>query len=550
MKKKTLSKLFAITLSLAMSLSLAACGGSADPSANDGSKTPDSSTEDTKKPALEEGSGTTDEEGSFQRKTEEGTLTVGTSRDQGGFDLANSDNTCGIWLMYEQLLQMNPKTGAYEPLLAESYEYVDDTHIKFTLRSDATFSDGSPVTSNDVLVSWKHFLESETQWIYYLSWVDIDNFEIVDDSTFIVAMNDSYTFAEAYLCNRYASVLKAEWIENASDEDWWMGAIATGPYTCTANESGSHAVFERNDNYWNADKMPEPTTVTVRYYTSSATMMVDYESGALDAALEIDGTDAERVLNGQVEGTNYDLISRSDVYTLALPEYVEDFQDINVRQAISLAIDTDAVCEAGLGVLGMSPTSILPSDCNYYADMTGIGANSYDPEAAKQLLADCNFQQSHPYVFVVPNFDYNVKMSEAIQAYLEAVGIEIELVQADLVTCITEYFMTGKAEMVINSCGCANHNADQQLNTTYSMSTNATVRITDETYNSYVETSRTSTDDSAVQEAYTNLQTWMAENCRQISLAEPMVMNVYHSYIGEINSPVYDYNYLRYVVFK
>jgi peptide/nickel transport system substrate-binding protein len=545
---KHLSKILALLLALAMVLSLAACGGSASSTDTTDNNTSDSSS-DNQSTELEEGSGTTDADATYERKTEEGTLTVGTYLDQGGLDPVDSGNTCGLWLVYEQLLQMDANTGAYEPLLAESYEYVDDTHIHFTLRSDATFSDGTPVTSNDVLVSWKHFIESESQWIYYMNWIDIDNFVIEDDLNFIVALNDSYTFAEAYLCNRYASVMSAAWIESASDEDWWTGAVASGPYICTENVSGSYATFERNPNYWNAEKTPEADKVTVRYYTSTATMMVDYESGALDIALDIDGTDAERVLSGSVEGTNYDLKSRSDVYTLALPEYVEGFSDIRVRQAISLAIDADAVCEAGLSVLGKAATSILPSDCNYYIDTSSLGATGYDPDQAKELLEEAGFVQDHPFVFVVPNYDYNCKMAEAIEAYLEQVGIQIDLVEADLVTCITQYFMTGSAEMVINSCGAANHCADQQLNTSYSFSTNGTVAISDETYNSYVEVSRTSTDEDAVQEAYTAMQTWMAENCRQISLAEPMVMNVYHSYIKAINSPVYDYNYLRYVEF-
>ena len=542
---KKLSKILALVLALAMAVSVLAACGNKNNTASNGSDNTDSDSS----ASADVGSGSTEDDGSFTRQTEEGTLTVGTYLDSAGFDVANSGNTCGLWLIYEQLLTMDYATGEYKPMLAESYEYVDDTHIQFKLRDDAKFSDGSDVTSNDVYVSWKHFLDSGSQWIYYLNWVDIDNFEIIDDKNFIVAMNDSYSFAEAYLCNRYASVMSADWIENASDEDWWTGAIASGPYTCVENVSGSHAVFERNDDYWNADLMPEAKTVTVRYYTSTSTMMVDYESGALDAALDIDGTDAERVLNGEVPATNYDIMSRSDVYTLALPEYVSDFDTLEVRQAISYAIDADAVGEAGLGVLGDPVTSILPSDCNDWIDCTGIGATGYDPDKAIELLESVNYVQSEPdgYTFVVPNYTYNINMSEAIQAYLEQVGIKINLVQADLVTCITEYFMTGKAQMVINSCGAANHEPDQQLNTTYSTSTNGTVAISDEAYNALVVTARTDPENS--KQAYEDMQTWHAENCRQIGLVEPKVCNVYHSYISALNSPVYDYNYLRYVTF-
>lgn len=564
---KKFTKVFAVVLSLVMVLSLAACGesssssGSGTSAASTAAKSEAASTDTAEKseaaattapaatPEAVTG-GTSGSDEGFTRKTEEGTVTVGTYLDQGGFDPVDSGNTCGLWLMYEQLLQMNADTGEYEPLLAEDYYYVDDTHVHFTLRSDAHFTDGTPVTSNDVYASWKHFTDGESQWKAYIEWIDIDNFEIEDDLNFVVALKDSYTYAIPFFCNRYCSILSADWIENASEEDWWTGALATGPYVCTENVSGSHAVFEKVDDYWNADKAPEADKVTVRYYTSTATMMLDYESGDIDVALDIDGTDAERVMSGEVEATTYDLYPRCDVYTLALPEYIEEFSDIRVRQAISYAIDCDAVAEAGLGVLGMPATSILPSNCNYYQDMTGIGATGYDPDKALELLEEAGYSQDHPYVFVVPNYDYNCKMAEAIQAYLEQVGIEIELVEKDLVTCITEYFMQGKAEMVINSCGCANHDAYQQLNTSYETSTNGTVKITDEEYNSYVKVSSTSTDEEEVQEAYTAMQTWMAENARQINIAEPMVMNVYHSYIKALHSPAYDYNYLRYIEFN
>lgn len=263
-------------------------------------------------------------------------------------------------------------------------------------------------------------------------------------------------------------------------------------------------------------------------YTRSTTRFIDYENGVLDMAFVVGLADAERLVAGEVADTNYKIQSGLDVYGLGLPEYVPAFDDVRVRQAISLAVDWEAVNEMGLGVLGAPATSILPQGVKYRID---TGSYSYDPDAAKALLDEAGFDYSQTFEFVVVNSETNTRLAEAIQAYLAAVGIQVNVNACDWTTAVT-HFMNNETDFVINSMGCTSLDPDQQLDTVGPWSTNGSVKVTEEPMATYLTTGRYSVDEEVRAEAYANAQNWMYENVRQVAFAEPAYCYCFRPYIN------------------
>ena len=528
-----MKRLIALILAVCLLAALAGCGtgpsksgaatSGASGSPQQSSEKPDPSSGGSDKAAQ----GTVDaSESSFVRQTAEGTLTIGTCKEIDSFDPAVSTFSTGIYLVYDQLFYLD-QNGEIQGMLAKEWEYRDSTHLYIKIH-EASFSNGDPVTAEDCIWSMKRLIDNQSRWSTFVNFIDFDNCEIINDQEFVLTLTGEFGPGMNYLASRYTSVLNKEYVEATGDEALWDKPVGSGPYVCTSNVSGSISTFERRDDYWNPEKLPQPTDIAVRFYAESTTMFIDYENGVLDMAFVVGESDASRLVAGQVADTGFKIQSGLDVYGLALPEYVPAFDDLRVRQAIAMAVEWDAVTEIGLGVLGGEATSILPTGVLYRED---VGTYSYDPDQAKALLDEAGFDYSQVFKFVVINSETNTRLAEAIQAYLSAVGIQVDVDACDWTTAVT-HFMNNETDFVINSMGCTSLDPDQQMDTVGPWSTNGSVRITTEPMAGYLTTGRYSIDSDVRAEAYSNAQKWMYENIRQVAFAEPYYCYCYRPYIS------------------
>lgn len=518
--KKAISLFLALTLSLGL---LAGCGSkpSDSPSGNEpaGTNPPAYNVNDEVKV-------TANAETLAEKKTGDGWLIVGVTTASVGFDPTTDQNYYGIPYVYDSLFTYD-NDGNIVGLLAKEHEWVDDTHLKITLQ-DATFSNGEPITSEDVIYSIQRYFTKGSRWNTYFTSIDFDNTEIVDDKTFILAYSEVTGCAMSYLATRHTSVLDKDYMESAGDDALWSGFPASGPYVCTENVSGSHFIMERRDDYWG--ELPEAKYIKIVFYSETTTMMVDYENGAIDMAINVTDNDVTRIQNGEVEHTNLVIKGYYNQFSFCLPEYTEAFDDIRVRQAISLAIDSDTIAQAVFGKLCQFSTSTLPADVAYQVE---IGRHEYDPERAQELLKEAGYNPGDlNFRMVVINFSHLVDIAEAIQAYLEAVGITLTIEPYAQPVAVS-YFQACDTDTVINNNaeGVISGDPDQWYNTTKSNSTNGSVRITDETYNSYLNAGLYTQDEDARAEAYKNAQQWMSDNYRMISICDGLMAYVYKDYI-------------------
>ena len=530
--KKTIS-LLALLLCAAMMLSLAACGGSGSTAGTDTSAAADA-------PAAE-----AQEDGGAAAEGK--TLTVGTLDAADGFDPTTVSN-CGLgeMLVYDTILYRNTETGEIEPMLAESYEFTDDTTLVLEIRDDVTFSNGELLTPEDVLYSLWRFVYENDQFDTGYDAIDFDN-STIDGNTLTLKL--LYTFPDivTQLSNdHFANVVCKSYVESTGDDAFWDQPVGTGPYTCVENVNGSHSTFALRDDYWG--DMPEAETITVRYYSELTTMMVDFDNGVLDLALDVGETDYDLALNG---GYGEDVVAKLfptyDILAVTMPEYVEVFDNENVRKAVALALNTEDITYAVYGDLGtVADSSLIPGVLGY----TSVGVNEYDPDQARALLEGEGYSDGDIQLLCLfPSLPANEKTATIVQAQLAEIGIDVTVDTGDFATVIPR-LMNNECELGLFGTGGGTFTALNIYSTVRDTSTNAAARVTDETFNGYLnDASGEMNEDLRVQD-YENAQQALAETYRFIPIAYANAANLYHSNIDNVIGTVARGISLRYVTFN
>ena len=554
---KKITKILAVILALSMVLSLAACGESSSSSSTgtDTAAKSEAAATDTKSEAaapaateaaksdektgvaeVETGTTATDA-ASFVRKTEEGTLTVGTTMSVDGFDPTSSTNYIGEQLVYETLFYIDPDTAEVTPMLADTWEYQDDTHLYIKLKDEATFSSGNPVTCEDVIWSWYRTIENDGSESQNLVFVDWDNIEIMNDKEMVIAYTEPFAPALNFMCMfAWASVLDKKAMENATADDYWSNPVGSGPYTVVENVSGSGTTYALRDDYWWTEKMPEAKTIYVKNYTSSSTLYTDYEAGNLDVAFDFTTADSALVLDGLVEDTNYRKLNNCDVISVAYPEYTESLQDIRVREALSAALDMEFIVDFVWGDLGEVATSLFPKFLPEAIDTESV---PYDPEHAKELLAEAGYDASNPLelnIVIVNTEDILIDLATIIQEQWNQVGVILNVDGCDLSTAISHY-MNSETDIIFDKGGgLSSYDPYELLQMSGKDSSNATIRITDETFNEYCYIGKTSLDEAEHMQAYADAQNYLADNKLRQPIAEQYSLVVYRPYIADVHT--------------
>ena len=472
----------------------------------------------------------------------DGTLTVGWTTGVEGFDPISDNNYIGSYLVYEGLFKMNPDTQELENVLCESYEWVDDCTLKIKLKDNVYFSDGDKLIAEDVLFSMYRYIELGSNLATYYTVYDWDKCVAEDDLNLTLVTFEPYGPG---LTNLTRPVLNKSWCETAAEEDWWDKPCGTGPYTVKENVSGSHTTYTLREDYWDKDASYDFTTMNVRSYAEASTMFIDFENGAIDVAFGVSVSDATRVLNGEVD-CGYVVRANNDVINLVFNEACSYFEDVRVRQAIAYAIDREAVGQAAYGDLTIPATSFVASTMGQYYE--NVGAHEYNPEKAKELLAEAGYADGFDVKMVIVNSAANQTLAEGIQFYLSEVGINMTI-EAYAIPTAVPMFMAGEADLVLNqqNGGAYLLEPNQIYDTSGENSTNLCVRCTDPEFNQYLKDGLNTVDVAVRAENYKNAQKWNQENVHTVPLVEDTGCYVFNGKVQSFNVNSLTYPNLLYI---
>lgn len=443
MKKKVIS----LMLAACMVMGMTACGSSA--STTDSQPAADGTTSETQ-------AATTDAAAQTTESTGDKELAVQIGPDPETIDPAlNSAVDGGNMLLhaYECLLIVGDD-GTLQPGQAESYEVSEDGLTwTFHLRDGLKWSDGSDLTANDFVYSWKRVCNPEVAAPYaetVLGMVkgydeasdgnlDALGVSAPDDSTLVVELANPCSYFGSLAAFATLSPVQEATIE-ANGEAWATAPetyVSNGPFYMTEWVPGSHITFSKNPYYWNADAIKLDRLKFVLMEDSNAAYSA-YQTGEV---LLIKDVPTEEIPS--LEGTDDFYVDPIiGTYYISLNLQNEVFQDVNVRKALSLAIDREYVASTlmqgtytaagnlmGPGWMDTDGTEFM-SNANGgkpYIDTTNFEANL---EEAKQLLADAGYPDGEGFPtisYTTNDAGYHKVVAEYLQQAWAELGIDLQV---------------------------------------------------------------------------------------------------------------------------
>ena len=296
-----------------------------------------------------------------------------------------------LTLMMEHAdIQNSPPT--FSPQLAESYEWSDDhLQLTFHLRKDVFWSDGEPVTAEDVRWTWEAQRHPDVAWDNATMKEAIYEVEVVDPHTVRYYFTHHYP-GQMVHANEGGILPKHVWSKIPfaqwhSSSQWFLDhLVVDGPYTLERWTPQQEIVLKRNESYFE-EGLPYIDRVVFRIIPDAAAQMTQFLSGSLDYLRQVPASRAREVLdNPQTKMVSYWPIQWNMViWNLRRPM----FQDVRVRRALTLAIDRQAIVDTLW--YGYAQVTASPLITSVWGHNPNIKPLPYDLEEARRLLTEAGW---------------------------------------------------------------------------------------------------------------------------------------------------------------
>ena len=369
-----------------------------------------------------------------------------------------------ILFAFDNLLKMD-KDGKVVPGLAEKYEVSDDQLTwTFHLRDGLKWSDGSALTADDFVYSWQRLVDPNVAAPYAQTvlgmvegyddaigrpdadgntTVDPDptklKVEAPDEKTLIVHMAKPTPYFDKLAAFVSLSPVKKDVVE-ANPDGWSIDPktyISTGPFKLTGWEPGSYLMFEKNENYWDADSIKLDGIKCLLMQDQNATFSA-YESGD---ALMIKDVPTQEITTLK-ERSDFHIDPILGTYYLDLNTTLDEFKDPKVREALSLALDRKYISEtitSGTYTPASGFVSEGVTDWNGTAWQDNITDKSayinIDDHAgnlakAKELLKEAGYENGvglPEMVYSTNDASYHKKIAEYLQQAWGELGLKVQV---------------------------------------------------------------------------------------------------------------------------
>ena len=337
-------------------------------------------------------------------------------------------------ILYDRLIHIGDD-GNFVPGLATEWSVSDDRLTwTFTLREGVTFHDGSPFTAADAIFTFERIPEvpnSPAPFTQRLA--AIESAEAVDDYTLVITTSEPAPGLPTDLSTIYIVSQNVADAESA-DFDRGTAAVGTGPYRQVSYSPGENLVIERNPDYWG--DAPDFENVTIRFLDNSASRVASLQAGEVDFIDAVPPNDLQRlremdpitVVSAPSARMLYMGVDQLEDTTVQIdPEVGNPFLDQRVREALSLAINREAIIDRIQFGSGAPANQFAPE--GIFGHNPDIPQPEYDPERARELLEEAGYGDGWSMTIHGPAGRYvnDTDVLLAIGQMWSQVGLDIEV---------------------------------------------------------------------------------------------------------------------------
>lgn len=370
-------------------------------------------------------------------------------------DIHSQNNALGNGVhaaIYESLVYYNSRTFKLEGQLATRWQEVSPTRLRLTLRPNVKFSDGSPLTADDVVFSLMRAKARTSNYSVFTQ--GMDKATKVNPSTVDIEL----TGPNPVLINQLTElrIMSKAWAEKnnsvepkdlrTKDESFaHRNAMGSGPFMVKEWQPDQRLVLVKNPNWWGWDGVE--TNMTEIVYSpikSEATRVAALLSGEVDMILDPSPQDLGRLRSSAalkvMDGAeNRTIFFGMDQFRDELPgsnvKGKNPLKDLRVRKALYQAIDSDTLNRVTMRGLSQPTGALVAPQVAGWTEAVHRRL-PFDIEASKKLLAEAGYPQGFEVDFACPNNRYvnDEEICQAVTAMWAKAGIRAKLRTLPLVT--------------------------------------------------------------------------------------------------------------------
>lgn len=508
-------RLFAITLVLVMSLSLfAGCGGG----------------------QAGDGSGANPTGGGESNRAMKDSLVIGINSNPQSLSMSDTKMQNEMLIgnaVFDTLIYPADENGEFAPRLATSWDWEDDTHLVFHLRDDVYFHNGEKLTAEDVAFTIQTSCETKNNRSFFSAF-DAENTAAIDETTVCIAFKYPFAPALAYLSASRGGIICKSTYEEIGADAYNLSPVGTGQFKFVSWTQGDSIELERNDNYWDKEKIPSYSKIRYRIITENSVRAMELEAGGIDIAFNISSNDFDRLkANSNVVAISEEGLSHQGFqFNSTTPE----LSDIRVREALCISLDTAAIVSAVYGSYGTPASGLFSS--NVFA-FNALGPYEYNPERARELLAEAGYGDGFSVTMSIADITNLVKMAEIAQQQWKQVGIDLKIDIMEQVA-VTELNSTGQTRITTTDYTTSTGDPGHALQI-YKSTWNGALQLKDAYIDEMLEKGLQEFDTEARAEIYREVQEYIWNYYTCIPLVFTQNMLVYSAKIEGLNLPTSGY---------
>ena len=443
------------------------------------------------------------------------TVIIGIANDVNNLDPQGSNtdaNMMVFYLTHERLVNIDPDTGKVIPALATEWTVSADGCVyEFTIDKDATFTDGTPCTAEDVKYTYD---KAKTSSFASQKVADVIATEVIDSTHIRITLQKANQDWLTLMAHGGMSILS----KAACEKDSVNGPrLGSGMFSLEEWVPGSHCSFVRYDGY---RKGAAPTRrIVMKLYKEASTRLIALQTGDIDVCIDPSTTDLERIK----ADANLDLIQTPNVVMLYMPMQMEKkgLDNVHVRKALAYAMDKESIVFAAYDGLATVHNNYI--NRGQFGLNENIHVYEYNLEKAKEELAlsgykpgqltfhimvDKEFKKTAALIFqgACAQIGINIVLEEmetaALKGKLNDASLDYELALYQFTDDLgTDYTLRNQHGSTVQADGTLKKNGSNRCN------------MKDATFNAMLDEALVETDSAKREQDYHEIENYLDEIC-------------------------------------
>ena len=477
------------------------------------------------------------------------TVIIGIANDVNNLDPQGSNtdaNMMVFYLTHERLVNIDPDTGKVIPALATEWTVSADGCVyEFTIDKDATFTDGTPCTAEDVKYTYD---KAKTSSFASQKVADVIATEVIDSTHIRITLQKANQDWLTLMAHGGMSILS----KAACEKDSVNGPrLGSGMFFLEEWVPGSHCSFVRYDGY---RKGAAPTRrIVMKLYKEASTRLIALQTGEIDVCIDPSTTDLERIK----ADANLDLIQTPNVVMLYMPMQMEKkgLDNVHVRKALAYAMDKESIVFAAYDGLATVHNNYI--NRGQFGLNENIHVYEYNLEKAKEELAlsgykpgqltfhimvDKEFKKTAALIFqgACAQIGINIVLEEmetaALKGKLNDASLDYELALYQFTDDLgTDYTLRNQHGSTVQADGTLKKNGSNRCN------------MKDATFNAMLDEALVETDSAKREQDYHEIENYLDEICPLVPICTSYInIGAKKGIVGAIWKPdaKHDFRYI------